>query len=243
MSRSAAGRRPSARCLSQAEAIEQRSLELLLRLERKTAVQEGVVDLRGRAVDDQRRELFLQPLENGLDLCRPHPRFVVVEERVVRIVRVEAVRVAAAELDAPLEIRLQELEVRRPARLDPDRIRLRRRQREGLAQLRRHPSLLVARGAQVADQAGLDRVVALCFLVRPQLVQQLAESLVDERLVHQARHGRVVTWPDPCSALRHHRLLVPLEKLGELRQVPVATGELPELCETLLAQCACAACG
>ena len=50
----------------------------------------------------------------------------------------------------------------------------------------------------MADQAGLDRVVALCFLVQASDSSTLAESLVDERLVLEHRcHLAEVAWPDP----------------------------------------------
>ena len=74
---------------------------------------------------DQRHELLLQLVEDRAHLGRLHPRLEVVEEDVVRlVVAVEAVDVAALQLDVALEVRQEEREVVLLRAPSPRRVRL-----------------------------------------------------------------------------------------------------------------------
>ena len=128
--------------------------------------------------------------------CRLHARLEVVEQRVVRLVHLEAGRVLAAELDVALEIRAEELEVVLRARLDPDRECLGAGQRLLLAQLGRDTQLLVAVAPGDADQARLVGVVVERLLVRPELLEQVAQLVGDHPLVDQLRDGPELLRPD-----------------------------------------------
>ena len=77
----------------------------LLRLDRPGAVHERVVAVDRADVGDQRNELRLQVVEDLPHLGRLHPGLEVVEEHVVRlVVALEALDVAALQLDRALEV-------------------------------------------------------------------------------------------------------------------------------------------
>ena len=102
-----------------------------------------------RAVGDERHLLLLEPVEDLAHLCRLHPGLEVVQEHVVRlVVVVEALDVAAAEVEVVPQ-RGQELrEVGLLARLHPDG----HRERGGAATSRR--AARRARGAPSPSRGG-----------------------------------------------------------------------------------------
>ena len=107
---------------------------------------------------------------------RPHARLVVVEERVVRIVeRLVARDVLARELEPPLEMRAEDLVVRRLARLEPRDVAERAGARHLGAQVARNATLLLVVAARDADDARLERLRLGALLERAQLLEQLAE--------------------------------------------------------------------
>ena len=190
--------------LAEPEAPEDDLLELLLRLEREVAAEERVVDLLLRGLRDQRDQPLLQAREDLAHLGRLHPRLEVVEQRVVGLVDLEARRVLAPKLDVALEVRAEELEVVRPARLDPDGERLRGSAGLLLAQLARDLQLLLAVAAGDADQARLVGVEVERLLVRPELFEQRADLVGDEELVDHLRGRRragAARTPPPCGGI------------------------------------------
>ena len=110
--------------------------------------------------------------------CRLHPRLEVVEQRVVGLVHLEARRVLAPELDVALEVRAEELEVVRRAapRPRPGTPRRRARVCASRSSAGTFSSLSRSRRGD-PDQARLVGVVVERLLVRPQLLEQLAELL------------------------------------------------------------------
>ena len=127
---------------------------------------------------------------------------------------------SAPELDVPLQVRAEQLEVVRAAGLDPDRERLGAGSRLRLPQLAGDAELLVAVAARDADQARLVRVVVERLLVRPELIEQLAELLGDDLLVDDLGDRRQLLCAHVRAGARHHRLLVPGGDRAQLRQVP-----------------------
>ena len=91
--------------LVEAEALDDPERVGVLGVDRPGAGHERVVALDRADLGDQRHELRLEIVEDGADLGRLHPRLVVVEEHVVRlVVALEAVDVAALQLDRALEV-------------------------------------------------------------------------------------------------------------------------------------------
>ena len=105
----------------EAEPVEHEERELLLAVGGKRPVQRRDVDrLPLRHVRDDGLELGLEHVEDARDLLCLHERLEVVEQRVVGIVvGLEAVRVLEPELDIPLQMGAQQLEVGGRARLLP----------------------------------------------------------------------------------------------------------------------------
>ena len=97
-----------------AEHVDDLPVERNLLVEREVAGEERLVDLAAALLGDQRHELGLHLGEDPRDLGRLHLRLEVVEQDVVRLVRLrlEAFDVAAAQLDVALERPEEELEVR-----------------------------------------------------------------------------------------------------------------------------------
>ena len=84
----------------------------VLRVDRPRAVHERVVAVDRADLGDQRHELGLQLLEDLAHLGRLHARLEVVEEGVVGlVVALEALDVAALQLDRALELGPEELVV------------------------------------------------------------------------------------------------------------------------------------
>ncbi len=117
---------------------------------------------------------------------RPHPRLVVLEEHVVRVVvRREALDVAAPEVDDPLERGSKRREVRLLARPDPHLVRLGRRLRELDGELDRHAAGAIPVPPRDPDERGVVGVVGERLGVRLELLEELAETVVDEPLVDE----------------------------------------------------------
>ena len=108
-----------------AEAPRDLEPELPLRVDVELAVQERVVHVtRVGDLANERDELLLEAVEDLAHLGGLHVRLVVVEQHVVRLVRlVEALDVAVPELEVGLEVRSQELEVGLLLRRAPGRQR------------------------------------------------------------------------------------------------------------------------
>src|SRR5207248_7306001 len=105
---------------------------------------------------DERNELPLQVFEDALRLGGRHPLLVVVEEDVIWVVvGLEAVDVAPLELELPLEVRAQDLEVAPLARLEPGAEAERASPGQLGAQLGRDAPRLLVLAAQDADQRPL----------------------------------------------------------------------------------------
>src|SRR5204862_275846 len=105
----------------EAEPLEERGRERRLGLDRKRAPEPVAVVGAGVAHrPDERDELALQVLEDVLGLGRRQSLLVPVEEDVVRVVvRLAALEVAPLELELPIDVRPEDLEVAPLAGLEP----------------------------------------------------------------------------------------------------------------------------
>jgi hypothetical protein len=160
---------------------------------------------------DQRDELALELREDLLDLRGRHPLFVVVQEDVVRL-PVEAVDVPPLELDVPLEIRKERLEVGALPRLRPHRQRGYRCVRDLPAQLGRHSARLLPVAPGDADEAGVVGIRVEALLVRPQVLEQPPDAVGGEALVADPLQRRDFLGAQRRRAGGHQHLLVPLEE-------------------------------
>ena len=107
-----------------AECFGELTREPLLRGDRIRAAHERVLVVR-RVFSHERSELGRQHREDFADLRRAHPRLVVLEQHVVRVVvRCEALDVLSTEIDDALEPGSERREVRFLARFDPHLVRL-----------------------------------------------------------------------------------------------------------------------
>ena len=206
-------------------------LELLLALERERRSARGPLPLLAGG-GDERHLLLLQPVEDRADLGRLHARLEVVEEDVVGlVVVVEALDVAAPQLDVRAQ-RGQELrEVRLLPRLHPDRHRERGGPRHLRAQLRRHPPRLLPVAPDEPDQARVVRVVVERVLVRRELVEEPADLVGGERVVRQPLERRQLLRPDTGAAGRHLHLLVPAEQRRRAVEIVDLADALLQACE------------
>ncbi len=187
----------------------------------------------GRVVDrlpeprDERHEHLLQPREDRRHVGGRHARLVVVEQDVVGVLeRCETVGVPLYELEPALEVRAEELEVGRGARLEPVDVPLRAGSRELGAQLARDASLLLVVAPGHADHARFDRLRVGGFLELPQLVEERAELGSGGELVSDPGERRGLLGPRGSTEWRHLRLLVPAEQeagaldVGDLAEAP-----------------------
>ena len=185
--------------LVEAEALDHLQLELLLALERERRAAHGPLTVLAGGCDE-RHLLLLQPVEDGADLGRLHPGLEVVEEDVVGlVVVVEALDVAAPQLDVRAQCGQELREVRLLPRLHPDRHRERGGAGHLGAQLRRHPPRLLPVAADEPDQARLVRVVVERVLVRRELVEQPADLVGRERFVRETARA------SPAARRGHRR--------------------------------------
>ena len=167
----------------EAEAADHLELESLLGFEREADAAERPLTF-GAGGRDERHLLLLELVEDLTHLRRLHPGLEVVQEHVVGlVVVVEALDVAAAEVEVVPQGRQELREVGLLARLHPDGHRERGGAAHLGAQLGGHPASLLPVAADDADQAGLVRVVVERLLVRCELVEQPAHLVGRERLV------------------------------------------------------------
>ena len=141
------------------EEVDYLVVERDLRVDRKIAGQERVVDLAVAQARDQRHELVADLREDARHLRRLHLRLEVVEQDVVWLVaRLIAVDVAHAQLDVALEHGKKQLEVRRGLRLEPHRDRFGRGARHLGAKRGRHAHGLLVVAACDTDRRRVDRI-------------------------------------------------------------------------------------
>ena len=222
--------------LLEAEGRDHALGELALPIGIESTVQERGVDL-GRIAD----EVGQCRAENGEDVAhlrRRHPGLVVVEQGRVRFVGgLEALDVAAFQLDIRAEVRQERGEVVVPACLDPRVVPARRRARHLDAQLRRHPARLLPVAPRDADQARIVRVVRQRLLERREAVEQTADLGIGEAVVDDpAERGERVR--ARCRAEGRHRdALLPAEnacgaaEIRDLRKSLAQGGEIVHLRE------------
>ena len=210
------GRVDAPRARAVAEHVDDLVTELDLLVDREVAGEEGVVDLAPVKGRDQIDELGLDLVEDARDLGGLHLRLEVVEEDVVGLVTaLEAVDVAAAQLDLPLHDGEEEVEVRGRLGLEPDRRGLGGRPRHLAAKLRGHLDGLPVVPARGADRRRLPRIGIERVEARLELVDQPADLGVDEPLVLEPLEQRHVrTAPDEAGG-GHDRPLVPGEEVRE----------------------------
>jgi hypothetical protein len=200
------------------ERAEHLLAELLLPGGVEGLVEEARVDLRSLA-HELREHRPDRPEDLG-DLLRLHERLEVVEQRRVRRVRpLEALDVAALEIEVALE-RGQELrEVVRRARVDPDLVPERGAADQLGAQLGRDAALLLPVAARHADEARVVRVVLERLLERAQPLEQAPHLVVDEALVGQATQRRHRLGASGMTSRRHRDLLVPAQDVQRPSEV------------------------
>jgi hypothetical protein len=161
------------------------SRELALDRDRERPSHERVV-LGRRAGGDELAKCRGEHREDLADLGRLHPGLEVLEEHVVGVVvRREALDVPAAEIDHPLERGPERGEVRVLACADPHVVRLGRGLRELDRELGRHAPRPVPVVAGHANEAGVVGVVRERRGVRLELLEELAEAVVDEPLMDE----------------------------------------------------------
>ena len=195
-----------------AEEVEDLVVERDLAVEREVAAQERVVCVAVAQLRDQRDELVLDLLEDACDVGRLHLRLEVVQEDVVRLVLgLEALDVAAAELDVALERPEEELEVRRLLRLLPHRVRLGGGDRHLAAQLDRNLNRLVVHPAREPEEAGVVGARVERGADGLELVEQAADLGIGQFLVGEALQQRDVLRAVADPRGRHRRVLVPDE--------------------------------
>ncbi len=203
----------------EAEALQHVQLEPLLGLAREEAVASGsLAVLRGGC--DERDLLLLQPGEDRADLGRRRPALEVVEEDVVGlVVVVEALDVAAAELEVRLEVWEEGGEVGAGARVGPDRERERRGARHRGPELRRNaPGLLPVLPGD-ADEARFVGVVGPGGLETLEPVEQATGLGVGEELVGEPVERGDLLGADAAAARGHLDLLVPGEDRAGLLEI------------------------
>ena len=177
-------------------------------------------------------QLGLDPVEHRACLGRRHAGLVVVEEDVVLLRGgLEAVEVAAAELEVPVEPGRE----RRVVALRPgSRPRLLGVGRDACdlgGQLGRDTAGLVPVAPRDPDQARIVGLAVERFLERPQLLEQPSDLGIDETLVGEAVERGELLGPDRAATVRHHHELVPLERERDLVQVVQLVQAASELCE------------
>ena len=196
----------------EAKALDHLQLELLLALDREGRVAHRALTL-GAGAGHERHLLLLEPVEHGTDLGRLHARLEVVQQNVVGlVVVVEALDVAATQLEVLAQRRDELREVGLLTRLHPDGHRQRAGAPDLALQLRRDTPRLLPLAANEPDQARLVGVVRLRLLERPEPVEQAADLVTGERLVREPAHRRELLRPNRRAAGRHLHLLVPGEQ-------------------------------
>ena len=196
----------------EAETPNHLELERLLPFEREADTAHGPLPV-GAGGRHKRHLLLLETVEHRAYLRRLHSRLEVVQEDVVRlVVVVEALDVAAPELEV-LPQRRQELrEIRLLARLHPHGHRERGRTRHLGTQVGRNTTRLLPVAADDTDQAGLVRVVLQRLLEWRELLEESADLVGGERLVRDPPDRGQLLGADGAAARRHLHLLIPAEQ-------------------------------
>ena len=168
--------------------------------------------------------------EGLTDLRGAHPWLVVLEEHVVRVVvRREALDVLAPEVDDALERRAKRCEVGRLARFHPHLVRLGGRCRKLHCKRGRHPARAVPVTPCEPHERGVVGVVGKRGGVRLELLEQLAEALVDDVRVDDLLERSELRRSRRGAAGGHGDLHVPHEnclRAAEVRELPEAFLEL-----------------
>jgi hypothetical protein len=153
-----------------AQALEQVEREGALRLDGERPLERGLLGVRLARRLDERDELPLQVLEDALGLGGREAALVVVEEDVVRVADgLEALDVAPLELEQPLHVRAEDVEVAPLPGLEPGAETEGARAEDLGPQLGRHPAGLLVVVACDADEARLVGLVRQRLLLAPQL--------------------------------------------------------------------------
>ena len=179
-------------------------------LERRRRQLPGGLDLAQQA-----EGLVAQLAEQRLQPRGGHPRFELVEQRVVRLAVVpDQLGLFALQLDDLLERRQERREVVLAASDPPDGRPPALGERQPLGELDRQLDGALMPVPQVADHGRAGRI-----RVAGQLLEQLAQARVADPLVVDAAHGRLLARPRLRRAQRHLRLLVPAEQFADVREV------------------------
>ena len=203
-----------------AEPLDDLQRVRVLRFDRPWAVHEGVVAVHRADLGDQRHELGLQLVEDLAYLGGLHPRLVVVEEDVVRlVVAVEAIDVAALQLHGALEVGEEEGVVVVFSCLCPHVVGVGRGAGHLGGEVGRHAARLLPIASGRADQARVVGVVVELLLVAGEIVEQLADLVGDELLVRDPVERRHLVASHRAAAGGHHHGLVPEEDFLRAAQV------------------------
>ncbi len=217
------GRVEPVRALLEAERREDALVEAGLLVRRVVHLEEGGVDARRLA-----HELGEDRPDRAEHLChfgRLHEGLEVVEERRIgRVVPLEALDVAALQVEVALESGEELGEVVRRARFDPDLVAERGRADHLGPQFGGNTPLLLPVAARHADKAGLVGVVVERLFERLQALEQEAGLGVDEPLVRDPANRRHRLGTSGMATGWHRDLLVPCEhadgspEVGDLGQ-------------------------
>ncbi len=184
--------------------------ELPLRFRVEGAMEERGVDLRRRPHELGERRA--EGCEHLAYLGRRHPRLVVVEQcRVGQVGRLEALDVAALQLDVRAQVGEERGEVVVLAGLDPGVVAARGGAGHLDAQFGRDAARLVVVATRDADQARVVGVVGERLLERGEPLQEAADLGIGEAVVDDAAEGRKRLGAGLGAEWRHGDALVPSE--------------------------------
>ncbi len=221
------GRIEPVRAFLEAERREDPLAERLLPAGGERLLEERRVDAR-RLAHELREHGSNRPEHLG-HLGRLHVRLEVVEERRVgRVLPLEALDVAALELEVALERGKEPGEVVRRARLDPHLVSESRSARHLDPQLGRHAALLLPVAARDADQARVVGVVVERLFQRTQPLEQASHLVVDELLVDDTAQRRERLGAGRMAAGRHRDLLIPGQDVSRSGEIGDLGEALPE---------------
>ena len=212
------GRVESVRALLEAEGCEDPAVEHCLLVCRVGQLEEGRFD--ARCVLHELGEDGPDRPEHIRDLGRRHVRLEVVEERRVRrVLPLEALDVAALQVEVALERGKEAREVVLRARLDPDLVAERGRADHLGAELGGNAALLLPVAARDADEARIVGVVVERLLEWLQSLEQASDLRVGESLVRDPADRRECFGPSRVTAGRHRHLLIPAEHASRTREI------------------------
>src|SRR5581483_876148 len=201
--------------LLQGEPLDHLARELLLRVERKVAMQAGIVHVHPALGDrgDERADAVAQVPEHRRHLRRGHPGLEVVEQGVELVDEafeaLEAIGVSPPELHVVLQVRQEGREVLIRTGLGPCVLGGRRGAGELGPQVRRHPARLLPAPARDAHQARVDGAVVEALGLAPRCLDQAPQLVGDELLVTDPRQRRHLVGAGLGPGRGHLRPLVP----------------------------------